>query len=126
MLESGPEEHASPGETVEPWRTASATVIPTTAEPRPADAEKMDCEALGDAERTLFALQRQDLGEYYEQLESAGKPRLTLELAAESVGLHPEAVRFGRIWLVGAGLEGDQRVAVSVASTSAWWRAASD
>ena len=105
MLESGPEEHASPGEALEPRRTASATVIPTTAEPRPADAEKMDCEALGDAERTLFALQRQDLGEYYEQLKSAGNPRLTLELAAESVGLHPEAVRFGRIWLVGAGLE---------------------
>ena len=70
-----------------------------------ADVRMVDCGQLDDAAGVLLARQREELGDLHRAMRGSANRLLTLELAAESAGYDPEAVRFGRIWLVGPGLE---------------------
>lgn len=78
--------------------------VPQTAS-AVADVGRLDCDALDEAIAILLAQQRNEYGDFHEGLKGTPKRLLTLELAAESAGFDPEAVRFGRIWLVGSALE---------------------
>ena len=69
------------------------------------DGWVVDCGQLEDEAAVLLAQQRADLGDFHWALQGSENRLLTLELAAELAGYDPEAVRFGRVWLVGSSLE---------------------